>query len=435
MRISNYFLPLLSQEPREATIKSHSLMLRSGMIRQLCSGLYAWLPLGLKVLKKVEEIIRKELDDASCVEMLMPCLQPASLWHQSQRYETYGKEMLRMQDRHQQELIFGPTAEELTTDIFRNNIRSYQELPKIFYQIQWKFRDEIRPRFGLMRAREFLLQDAYSFDVDVQSSEKSYWKMYATYLRIFHKLGLKVLPLEADSGAIGGDFSHEFHVLADIGESTLHFDEALMDLLSMESTNENFLTDIAKLYAATDEKHNPQDKRISGQLKQSKGIEVGHTFLLSNKYSTPMNAKVQNKNGNLIPVEMGCYGIGVSRVVAAMIETHHDDTGILWPTNDLAPFKIGISNLDTTNEDCVRLADEVYEITSKICKDTLYDDSKNSPGQKFALQDLIGVPIQIRVGRKLIASQSLEIKLRRNGTIETIEKENLVKYLAANNII
>ena len=254
--------------------------------------------------------------------------------------------------------------------------------------------------------------------------------MYATYLKIFHKLGLKVLPLEADSGAIGGDFSHEFHVLADVGESTLYFDPALADLLFQASLNENIIKDIANLYAATDEKHNPKDERISGQLKQSKGIEVGHTFLLSNKYSIPMNAKIQNKEGELKAVEMGCYGIGVSRVVAAIIETHHDDAGILWP-NNLAPFKIGIANLDVNNEDCVKLAEEIYDVASKICKDTLYDDSKSSPGQKFALQDLIGIPIQIRIGRKLIASQSLEIKLRDQSTTEILSKENLAKHLSA----
>jgi prolyl-tRNA synthetase len=434
MRISKYFLPLLEEEPKDASIRSHALMLRSGMIRQLCSGLYTWLPLGLKVINKISEIVRQELDAIGCIEMLMPCLQPCSLWHQSFRYDTYGKEMLRMKDRNEQELIFGPTAEELATDIFRNNVRSYQELPKIFYQIQWKFRDEIRPRFGVLRAREFLLQDAYSFDIDKKSSEQSYWQIYKAYLQIFQKLGLKVVPLEADSGAIGGNFSHEFHVLADIGESNLYFDASIVELLSSGQVDLDTIKQISDLYAASDEKHNPQDKRIKGELKQSKGIEVGHTFLFGDKYSTPMNAKIHNNAGEAVPAEMGSYGIGISRVVAAMIETHNDSRGIMWPKN-MAPFSIGIANLDINNSDCVSLSEEIYTKVLAVYKDTIYDDSKGSPGQKFALQDLIGVPIQIRVGRKSVASQTLEIKTRAQGKIDQVQKEDLLEYLARSNIV
>ncbi len=434
MRVSKYFLPLLEEEPKDATIRSHSLMLRAGMIRQLCAGLYTWLPLGLKVINRVSEIIRNELDSADCTEMLMPCLQPAHLWHQSLRYDAYGKETLRMKDRNEQELIFGPTAEELATDIFRNNVRSYQELPKIFYQIQWKFRDEIRPRFGVLRAREFLLKDAYSFDIDKQSSEQSYWKMYGAYLQIFHKLGLKVIPLEADAGVIGGNFSHEFHVLANVGESDLYFDNKIVELISNSKIDAATIKKIAELYAASDTKHNPQDKRIKGELRQSKGIEVGHIFLFGDKYSTPMNAKIQNSAGEIVPAEMGCYGIGISRVIAAIIETHNDSSGIVWPTN-VAPFKIGIANLDVQNNDCVTLSEEVYTKTLAMCKDTIYDDSKGSPGQKFALQDLIGVPLQIRIGRKSISSQTLEIKTRAEGKIERVPKEDLLEYISRNNIV
>jgi len=432
MRVSEYFLPLLQEEPREATIRSHSLMLRAGIMRQLCSGIYTLLPLGLKVLKKVEQIIRKEMNHAKCLEMLMPCLQPAGLWHQSERYNTYGKEMLKMQDRHAQELIFGPTAEEIATEIFRNNIKSYQELPKIFYQMQWKFRDEIRPRFGILRAREFLMKDAYSFDIDKQSAEKSYWKMYKTYLKIFHKLGLKVLPLEADSGAIGGNFSHEFHVLANVGESKLHFDQRIIELLTDDIANEQIIEKISSMYAASEEKYDPMDKRIiANNLVSSMGIEVGHIFLFSTKYSLAMNAKVKNKNGEFVYPEMGSYGIGISRVIAAIIETSNDERGIKWPSQ-IAPFKLGIANLDIGNENCVQMANELYQnLTKDYSEDVLYDDTTASVGQKFALQDLIGVPIQIRVGRRSISEEeSLEIKTRSDGTIEHVAKQNLPAYIA-----
>ncbi len=412
MKMSHYFLPTLKEVPSEAQLVSHRLMLRAGMIAQECAGIYHWLPLGLRVLQKVEGIIRKGLDDAGFHELLMPTLQPAELWEESGRYEAYGKEMLRITDRHDRRLIYGPTAEEAITDIVRRFIKSYRELPQVLYQFQWKFRDEIRPRFGVMRGREFYMKDAYSFDIDRESAEKTYGRVIQAYMEIFKNLGLKAIPVRADTGPIGGDLSHEFQVLAETGESDIYYDGDFDDFTFRGG--EEDLNRIKKLYAMADDMHDsalcpvPEDR-----LKHKKGIEVGHIFYFGTKYSLPMKTTVTNEQGKPILVESGSYGIGVSRVVAALIETNHDEFGIKWP-EQVAPFKIGLINLKVGDDQSDRVCAEIYERFRNAGVEILYDDRPESVGVKFSTMDLIGLPYQIIVGPRGLKEGQIEVKDRRS---------------------
>jgi len=427
MRLSQYFLPLLKETPNDAQIVSHRLMLRAGMIRQLQSGIYNWLPLGLRVLKKIESIIRDEMDKAGALELLMPTIQPAELWHESGRYEAYGKEMLRMKDRHEREVVFGPTAEEVVGDIFRKNIKSYKDLPKNLYNIQWKFRDEIRPRFGVMRGREFLMKDAYSFDMDFESAKKSYDSMYKSYLKIFKRMGLKVIPVQADTGPIGGNLSHEFQVLAQTGESEIYYEKELETLLLQDEID---IEKLQKYYAAADEKHEQQETKIPPhKLNKTRGIEVGHVFYFGTKYSKAMNIAVKNNKGEDVFPEMGSYGIGVSRLVGAVIEANHDEAGIIWPES-IAPFKVGIINLKTNDENSTKMCDGFYGKLQEKNIEVLYDDREESTGAKFAAQDLIGTPYQIIIGPRGAAAGKLELKNRRTGErVELSPEEALAKLI------
>ena len=419
MRLSVYFLPLLKENPSEAQIVSHRLMLRAGMIRQSAAGIYSWLPLGFRVLKKVEQIVREEQDAAGAQELLMPTLQPAELWRESGRYEDYGKEMLRIRDRHERDMLYGPTNEELITDIFRNSVKTYRDLPKILYHIQWKFRDEVRPRFGVMRGREFLMKDSYSFDLDKAGAVASYFRMFAAYMKTFKRMGLTPIPVRADTGPIGGDLSHEFHVQADTGESELFYDSDVVNLdeNSIDPTSAEVQNYIANWYAATDEKHDPAEfeARVPApRRRQARGIEVGQVFYFGTKYSRPMNADVTGPDGTPVPVEMGSYGIGVSRLVGAIIEASHDDKGVIWPES-VAPFKVGLVNLRVSDAKCVAACDELYAALKRAGIDVLYDDRDESAGAKFAAMDLIGLPYQIVVGPRGLANNLVEIKNRKTG--------------------
>ena len=351
MRLSSYFLPTLKETPNDAQIASHRLMLRAGMIKQSAAGIYSWLPLGHRVLQKIIQIVREEQDKAGAQELLMPTIQSAELWHESGRYDDYGKEMLRITDRHKRELLYGPTNEELITDIFRSSIRSYRDLPLNLYHIQWKFRDEIRPRFGVMRGREFLMKDAYSFDLTKEDSDKAYQTMFVAYLRTFARMGLRAIPMRADPGAIGGNqsHSHEFHVLAETGESDVYYDKAFdnFTLQDMADADLETANKLQSLYAAAEEEHDPDNMPIGhDDVQTGKGIEVGHIFQFGTKYSEPMGATVTTPDGDQVPVEMGSYGVGVSRLVGAIIEANHDDNGIIWPES-VAPFKVVIINMRT----------------------------------------------------------------------------------------
>ncbi len=429
MRLSQYFLPVLKEKPAEASVLSHSLMLRAGMIQQQCSGIYSWLPLGLKVLRNIEEIVRFNMTANGCIELLMPCVQPADLWLESGRYDDYGKEMLRITDRHDNTLLFGPTNEEMITDIFRHNIKSYRDLPKNLYHIQWKFRDEIRPRFGVMRGREFLMKDGYSFDIDQEAAIKSYNKMYLAYIQVFRDLGVNAIPVQADSGAIGGNLSHEFHILAETGESEVFYDKKFDVLAEDMVVNLDLMK---SLYAVADEKHDPKNCPIpESQLAFRRGIEVGHIFYFGTKYSEAMNARVTNAEGQLVPVEMGSYGIGISRLVAAIIEAHNDDKGIIWPDH-VAPFKVSILNLDISNPLCKSIAEEIYQIFCYENMEALYDDTDARAGQKFATHDLIGSPWQIIVGPKKASSGLVELKHRRTGETEDLSPEAAAKKVLGN---
>ncbi|WP_342269843.1 proline--tRNA ligase [Rickettsia endosymbiont of Orchestes rusci] len=424
MLLSKYFLPVLKEEPAEAQIISHKLMLRSGMIRQQAAGIYSWLPLGLKVLKNIENIVRLNMDKAGALEVLMPCIQPASLWVESGRFENYGKEMLKFPDRHDNILLFGPTNEDMITDIFRHNIQSYKDLPKNLYHIQWKFRDEIRPRFGVMRGREFLMKDAYSFDIDEENAVKTYNNMYKAYINTFRDLGVSVVPVIADNGPIGGKLSHEFHIIAETGESTIYYDKRFKTL------KENPEIDIEELktwYAAAEEKHDPTKLSISeNEIISSKGIEVGHIFYIGDKYSIAMNAMINDKNGKLVPVQMSSYGIGISRLVAAVIEANYDAKGIIWPEN-IAPFKVSLINLNILDSRSCQIAEQLYKQLTAHNVEVLYDDTNERAGSKFATHDLIGSPYQIIIGPKKAANNLVELKNRRSGVIEDIEVDNIIE--------
>jgi len=408
MKLSNYFLPILKENPAEAKIKSHQLMLRSGMIRQSASGIYSWLPIGLKVLKNIEEVVRQEQNNAGAIELLMPTIQSADLWKESGRYDDYGKEMLRISDRHERDLLYGPTNEELITQIFRDNVKSYKNLPLMLYHIQWKFRDEIRPRFGVMRCREFLMKDTYSFDVDKNGAEKSYKKMFLSYLKTFQKFDLKAIPMKAETGPIGGDLSHEFIILADTGESEVYLDKNLLDIdvENIEYTDENIeeiIDKYSKFYSATDEKHNVDEFENSvpkeNQLK-TKGIEIGHIFYFGDKYSKSMKALINTKDGKNINPQMGSYGIGVSRLPAAIIEAKYNGQFMKWPKT-ITPFKVAIINLGKNGDEADQKSNEIYLNLKNANLDPLLDDTSENPSSKFKNFDLIGIPYQIVIGSKL----------------------------------
>jgi prolyl-tRNA synthetase len=439
MRLSRFFLPILRETPKEAEIVSHRLMLRAGMLRQEAAGIYAFLPLGLRVLQKINTIVREEQNRSGAIEMLMPTIQPAELWRESGRYDDYGKEMLRIEDRHERNMLYGPTNEEMITEIFRAYVRSYKDLPLNLYHIQWKFRDEVRPRFGLMRGREFLMKDAYSFDLDQAGARHAYNRMFVAYLRTFARLGLKSIPMVADTGPIGGNLSHEFIILASTGESEVHCHADYLDF-PVPGQDVNF-DDVAglqsivdqwtSLYAATSEKHDPAafdlvsaDKRVS-----ARGIEVGHIFYFGTKYSEPMKAVVSGPDGVERPVHMGSYGIGPSRLVAAIIEAFHDDAGIKWP-EAVAPFKVVLLNLKQGDTATDAASESLYgELTAKGI-DVLYHDLDERPGSKFATADLIGVPWQVVIGPKGLASGTVEVKKRADGSRENMSPEAALDLLS-----
>lgn len=437
MRLTRYFLPTLKETPSEAQIASHRLMLRAGMVRQGAAGIYSWLPLGHRVLKKIEAIVREEQDRAGAIEMLMPTIQSADLWIESGRYDDYGKEMLRIEDRHERQMLFGPTNEELVTDIFRREIKSYKDLPKNLYHIQWKFRDEIRPRFGVMRGREFLMKDAYSFDLSAEEGVKSYNAMFVAYLRTFARMGLKAIPMRADTGPIGGDLSHEFIVLAETGESEVFFDQGFdaFDPLAVKPAIGDDLQPIVdqwtSLYAATEEMHDPAECTVSDdKLVKGRGIEVGHIFFFGDKYSKPMKAEVQGADGKPVTVQMGSYGIGVSRLVGALIEASHDENGIIWP-EAVAPFKVGLMNLATKDADCTAACDKIYAELEAAGIDVLYDDRNVGAGAKFANMDLIGLPWQVALGNRGFKNGVVELKNRANGEREEVAITDIAAKLAA----
>ena len=437
MRLSNYFLPVLKETPADAEIVSHQLMLRAGMIRQQSAGIYSWLPLGHKVLKKIEQVVREEQDRAGAIEMLMPTIQSADLWRESGRYDDYGLEMLRITDRRKREMLFGPTNEEMITEIFRSYCRSYKDVPKLLYHIQWKFRDEIRPRFGIMRGREFLMKDTYSFDLDEDAARKSYNRMFVAYLNTFSRLGLKSVPMRADTGPIGGDLSHEFIVLAETGESEVFCHSDLVDM-DVPGSDVDFSGDLqplvdqrTALYAATEEMHDsaefakvPEGKRLS-----ARGIEVGHIFNFGTKYSDPMKAVVTHPDGKDRPVHMGSYGVGVSRLLGAIIEAHHDEKGCIWPES-VAPFGAGVINLRAGDAATDAACDNAYATLCDAGLEPLYDDTGNRPGAKFASADLIGLPYQLIIGPRGLKEGKIEVRVRRSGEVHELSVEDAVARLA-----
>lgn len=422
MRLSRYFLPTLKEAPSDAQIVSHQLMLRAGLIKQEAAGIYAWLPLGLRVLRKIEQIVREEQVRAGAVELLMPTLQLADLWRESGRYDAYGPEMLRITDRHERELLYGPTNEEMITDIFRGFVKSYKALPLNLFHIQWKFRDERRPRFGVMRGREFLMKDAYSFDIDETAARVAYNRMFAAYLNTFARLGLKAVPMRADTGPIGGDLSHEFIVLAETGESEVFCDRKLVEMaapghdFSAEAVQAVF-DERTALYAATEEMHDAaafEAQTAEGDRLSARGIEVGHIFYFGTKYSAAMKANVQGPDGKEAPVHMGSYGVGVSRLLGAIIEASHDTGGIIWP-DAVAPFDVVVINLRAGDEAVSAACEDAVARLEAAGKDVLYDDTDERPGGKFATADLIGVPWQLTIGPKGLADGVVELKRRATG--------------------
>ena len=440
MRLSRYFLPTLKENPAEAEIVSHRLMLRAGMIRQGAAGIYSWLPLGKAVLDNIEQIVREEQDRAGANELLMPTIQSSDLWRQSGRYEDYGKEMLRFKDRHGREMLYGPTNEELITELFRAGAKSYRDVPAMLYHIQWKFRDEVRPRFGVMRGREFLMKDAYSFDLDQESAFRAYRKQFVTYLRTFARMGLKAVPMEAETGPIGGNMSHEFVILADTGETEIFTHQ---DLLDYDVLGQNIdLDDDEQIkpivdywtsqYARTDDMHDsaeferqvPEDKRV-----QRRGIEVGHIFYFGTKYSEPLEATVSTRDGQSVPVHMGSYGVGVSRLVGGLIEAFHDEAGIVWPES-VAPFKVGLINLRAGDEACRQACDDLQAKLEQAGLTVLHDDTDDSPGAKFAQMDLIGLPWQLIVGPKGLKAGTVELKHRASGERHELSPDAALAKLA-----
>ena len=440
MRLSRYFLPVVKETPADAQIVSHKLMLRAGLVRQTAAGIYAWLPLGFRVLKKIEQIVREEQDRAGALEMLMPTLQSAELWRESGRYDAYGPEMLRIRDRHDREMLYGPTNEEMLTAIVRDEMKSYRDLPRTLYHIQWKFRDEVRPRFGVMRGREFLMKDAYSFDLDEAGARQSYYTQMLAYLRTFQRLGIQAVPMKAASGPIGGDLSHEFIVLAPTGESEVFYDAAYeefdwhqSELRYGDAAGLQALFDrVNSTYAATDETHDaakwdalPEEKRRTGR-----GIEVGHIFYFGEKYSSVMGLKVSGRDGTPVVPHMGSYGVGVSRLVGAIIEASHDEAGIIWP-EAVAPWRLGLVTMRQDDEATVAAADDLYTRLTGAGTDTLYDDRDERGGVKLGSMDLIGLPWQLIVGPRGIAAGTVELKQRATGERRELSVESALARLTA----
>ncbi|MDF1735655.1 MAG: proline--tRNA ligase [Minwuia sp.] len=420
MRLSEFFLPVLRETPNEAQIASHRFMLRAGMIRQSSAGIYSWLPLGYRVLKKIEAIVRDEQNRAGAHEVLMPTIQPAELWRESGRYDDYGKEMLRIKDRHGREMLYGPTNEEQITEIFRAAAKSYRDVPKLLYHIQWKFRDEVRPRFGIMRGREFLMKDCYSFDLDFESSKRAYNKMFVAYLKTFERMGLKAIPMAADTGPIGGDLSHEFIILADTGESEVFCHRDLMQMAVPQGVDyradlQPIVDEWTSVYAAADEMHDPATCPVAeADLVSQRGIEVGHIFHFGSKYSKPMGLSVTGPDGVDTDVIMGSYGVGVSRLVGGIIEASHDDDGIIWP-DSVAPFHVGIVNLKAGDADCDSMCADLEQKFRNAGLDVLVDDTGERAGAKFATMDLIGLPWQVVVGPRGLKDGQVEVKRRSEG--------------------
>jgi len=428
MRLSRYFLPVLKETPAEAQIVSHRLMLRAGMIKQVSAGIYAWLPMGYKVLERIQQIVHEEQQRAGHIPLLMPTLQSAELWKESGRYDAYGEEMLRITDRQGRDMLYSPTAEELFTDVFRTYVRSYRDLPLTLYQIQWKFRDEIRPRFGVMRGREFLMKDGYNFDLTKEAALHAYNRHLVSYLRTYERMGLKAIPMRADSGPIGGDDTHEFLVLAETGESEVFYDSKVTDLtfgdreIDYDSVEQcqGIMQEFTELYARTDETHDeavfneiPEERR-----RTARGIEVGQIFYFGTKYSDAMGATVQDKDGNKVPVHMGSHGIGVSRLLGALIEANHDGNGIIWPEG-VTPFHAGIVNLKQGDAEADAACESLHQSLVDAGLDPLYDDREERAGAKFATMDLIGLPWRITVGPRGLKNGVVELTSRRSG--ESVE--------------
>lgn len=439
MRLSRYFLPVLKETPAEAQIVSHRYMLRAGMIKQSSAGIYSWLPLGFKVLRKLENIVHEEQMRAGHVPMLMPTLQSADLWRESGRYDDYGEEMLRIRDRHDRDMLYGPTNEELITDIFRNNVSSYRDLPLTLYHIQWKFRDEIRPRFGVMRGREFFMKDGYNFDLTKEDALHAYNRHLVSYLRTYERMGLQAIPMRADGGPIGGDYTHEFLVLAETGESEVFYDSEITDLkfgdreidYDDHAQCQAVLEEFTSRYARTDETHDeaifndiPEERR-----RTARGIEVGQIFYFGTKYSEPMGATVQGPDGQNVPVHMGSHGIGVSRLIGAIIEASHDDRGIIWPEG-VTPFHVGIVNLKQGDAEADAACESLYSALTARGLEPLYDDTKERAGGKFATMDLIGLPWRITVGPRGLKSGVVELTSRRTGESEEMTPEAAVARVA-----
>ncbi len=439
MRLSQYFLPVLKENPAEAQIVSHRLMLRAGMIKQSSAGIYSWLPLGYKVLRKVEEIVHQEQQRVGHIPMLMPTLQSADLWKESGRYDAYGPEMLRIRDRQDRDMLYGPTNEEMITDIFRSHVGSYKDLPLTLYHIQWKFRDEIRPRFGVMRGREFLMKDGYNFDLTKEDALHAYNRHLVSYLRTYERMGLQAIPMRADSGPIGGDDTHEFLVLAETGESEVFYDSEITDLTfgnreidpSDHDACRAVLDEFTSRYARTDETHDPElfAKVPEERQRTARGIEVGQIFYFGTKYSDAMNAKVQGPDGKQVPVHMGSHGIGVSRLLGAIIEASHDDKGIIWPEG-VTPFHAGIVNLKQGDDEADAACEALYKSLKALGLDPLYDDRKGGAGMKFATMDLIGLPWRITVGPRGLKNGVVELTSRRTGESEELPPEQAVEKLA-----
>ncbi|WBU55551.1 proline--tRNA ligase [Paracoccus sediminicola] len=438
MRLSRYFLPVLKEDPKEAQIVSHRLMLRAGMIKQQAAGIYSWLPLGQKVLRRIEQIVHEEQQRAGHIPVLMPTLQSADLWRESGRYDAYGEELLRITDRHGRDMLYGPTNEEMITDIFRSHVNSYKDLPLTLYHIQWKFRDEVRPRFGVMRGREFLMKDGYNFDLSREDALHAYNRHLVTYLRTYERMGLQAIPMRADSGPIGGDDTHEFLVLAETGESEVFYDSEITELkfgdreIDYDSVEQcqAVLEEFTSRYARTDETHDeakfneiPEERRRS-----ARGIEVGQIFYFGTKYSEPMGATVVGPDGQRVPVHMGSHGIGVSRLAGAIIEASHDEKGIIWPEG-VTPFHVGIVNLKQGDSSVDSACEALYRDLKAKGFDVLYDDRDERAGAKFATMDLIGLPWRVTVGPRGLQNNKVELTSRRTGESEEISPADAVARL------
>lgn len=439
MRLTRYFLPVLKETPAEAQIVSHRYMLRAGMIKQQSAGIYSWLPLGFKVLKNIENIVHEEQQRAGHIPVLMPTVQPADLWRESGRYDAYGDEMLRISDRQGREMLYGPTNEEMITDIFRSHVSSYKDLPLTLYHIQWKFRDEMRPRFGVMRGREFLMKDGYNFDLTKEDALHAYNRHLVSYLRSYERMGLQAIPMRADGGPIGGDYTHEFLVLAETGESEVFYDSEITDLtfgdravdFDDHGACQAVLEEFTSRYARTDETHDaalfdaiPEERR-----RVARGIEVGQIFYFGTKYSESMGATVQGPDGKPVPVHMGSHGIGVSRLLGAIIEANHDENGIIWPEG-VTPFHCGIVNLKQGDDVADAACENLYTSLEALGLEPLYDDRSERAGAKFATMDLIGLPWRITVGPRGLKNGVVELTCRRTGVSEELPPEEAILKVA-----